>query len=238
MSSAIGIVSSALVRLTDDAKLDDVVLLASARRDLDGVIHEWANRDLLQQRGLLPRTKLIFYGPPGCGKSFTARALAHELRIPVYLVRFDSIIGAYLGQTAIHLRQLFHLAETTPCLLLLDELDALGKRRGNPLDVGELDRIVIALMQELEHAKPKGLIIGTSNLPGHLDNALWRRFDLALAFKAPTATALLKFGKRVASENGIALSPKAVRSVRLAKSFAAAEATVMAEARRLILAKN
>ena len=179
-----GVLSSALVPLPTEPPLADVALVPSARRLLESTITEWKKREALQRRRLEPRSKLLFHGVPGCGKSLTARALAHELGIPIYVVRFDAIIGAYLGQTAIHLRQLFHFAETTPCILLLDELDALGKRRGNPLDVGELDRIVIALMQELEDSRPQGLIIGTSNLPKHLDDALWRRFDLALAFNS------------------------------------------------------
>ena len=94
----------------------------------------------------------------------TAQALANALRLPLYVVRFDSVIGSYLGQTAVHLREIFQYAETAQSVLLFDEIDALGKRRGHPSDVGELDRIVIALMQELEFSESKGLIIATSNL--------------------------------------------------------------------------
>jgi len=227
--------SAALVRLPTEVQLKDVVLAPAARRELESVILEWAKRDSLQQRGLAPRSKLLFHGPPGCGKSLTARALAYELEIPIYLVRFDAVIGAYLGQTAIHLRQLFFFAETNPCVLLLDELDALGKRRGNPLDVGELDRIVIALMQELEHSRPRGMIIGTSNLAKNLDDALWRRFDLALEFKAPSRTVLTKFAKRVASEKHITLPAAVMRRVEGAGNFADAESLVVAEARRQVL---
>jgi AAA+ superfamily predicted ATPase len=229
------VVSSALVRLTTNVQLADVVLAPAARRDLDSVVHEWQHRDRLHRSGIAPRSKLLFYGPPGCGKSFTARALARELDIPAFLIRFDAVIGAYLGQTAIHLRQLFHFAETTPCVLLLDELDALGKRRGNPLDVGELDRIVIALMQELEHSRPLGLIIGTSNLPKHLDGALWRRFDLSLAFRAPPPSSLRVFAKRKAADMQVAHPQMLIACAAKAKSFADAESLVIAEARRQAL---
>ncbi len=123
----------------------------------------------------------------------------------------------------------------TPCVLLLDELDALGKRRGNPLDVGELDRIVIALMQELEHSKPLGLIIGTSNLPRHLDDALWRRFDLTLLFRTPTSHTLHGFAKRIGARRGITLSKNVLSRATRARSFADAEAIVIAEARRQVL---
>ncbi len=233
-----GLINTALVALPSDVNLVDVVLTSSARRELKGVIAEWKHRDSLQRRGLAPRSKLLFHGPPGCGKSLTARALGHELGLPVWVVRFDAVIGSYLGQTAIHLRQLFHLAETTSCVLLLDELDALGKRRGNPLDVGELDRIVISLMQELEHSRPRGLIIGTSNMPRHLDDALWRRFDLALAFGCPKRTVLTTFAKKLAASNKVSLPTTVLRRAAGSRSFADAESVVMAEARRQALEKH
>lgn len=230
-----GLLSTALVRLPADVRLQDVVLTPSARQDLEGVVLEWKHRERLRQRGILPRSKLLFHGPPGCGKSLSARAIGLELGISTYVVRFDAIIGAYLGQTAIHLRQLFHFTETTPCVLLLDELDALGKQRGSPLDVGELDRIVIALMQELEHSRPAGIIVGTSNLAKHLDGALWRRFDLTLLFKAPTRNVLGAFAKRVASANHVKIPSRVLRQAAMAASFAAAEALVVSEARRQAL---
>jgi ATP-dependent 26S proteasome regulatory subunit len=119
--------------------------------------------------------------------------------------------------------------------LLLDELDALGKRRGNPLDVGEIDRIVIALMQELEHSSPRGLIIGTSNLAKHLDDALWRRFDLSLLFNAPMRPALAAFSKKIAVAKGIKLPAIVQRRAASARSFASAESIVLAEARQQVL---
>jgi SpoVK/Ycf46/Vps4 family AAA+-type ATPase len=122
--------------------------------------------------------------------------------------------------------------------LLLDELDALGKRRGSPLDVGELDRIVIALMQELEHAKPLGLIIGTSNLPKHLDGALWRRFDLAVPFKYPTKATLSRFANSIAASKKIRLSARVARRAVSVKSFADAEAIIVAEARRQAMGRD
>jgi AAA+ superfamily predicted ATPase len=230
-------VSSALVRLNVDVSLDKVVLQPSSRRELRQVVHEWQNRDRLRDHGLTPRSRLLFHGPPGCGKSLTARALARELGLPAYLVRFDAVIGAYLGQTAIHLRQLFHFAETTSCVLLLDELDALGKRRGNPLDVGELDRIVIALMQELEHSQPSGIIVGTSNMATHLDDALWRRFDLAQKFPAPRPATLKVYARELARTYKITLSQSLARRAARASSFAASEALIRAAARDKVLGR-
>jgi SpoVK/Ycf46/Vps4 family AAA+-type ATPase len=227
--------STALTRLHETGSFDDISLTSANKAELQKIISEWRNRDRLSAVGISPRSKLLFYGPPGCGKSLTAKALGHELGLPVYLVRFDAVIGAFLGQTAINLRQLFHFAEVTPCILLLDELDALGKRRGSPLDVGELDRIVISLLQELEHSKPLGIVIATTNRAKHLDDALWRRFDLSLLFAAPTHSTLKSFAKRLASEKQIAISKSVQESAARAGSFAKAEQLVITEARRLAL---
>ncbi len=230
------VLSTALVRVTADVLLNDVILSRRVQKQLEEFVFEWKHRGKLRVRGLTPRSKLLFHGPPGCGKSLTAQALGVELGLPVYMVRFDAVIGAFLGQTAIHLRQLFHFAEVTPCVLLLDELDALGKRRGNPLDVGELDRIVISLMQELEHSKPAGVIIGTSNLPRHLDDALWRRFDLDVVFPPPTQRALSEFLRNLTIRKKVSIPNRVRRGALESASFAAAEAVVMAEVRRQALA--
>ena len=192
-----GVLSAAMVALPAEPPLGEVVLLPSARRLLESIVAEWKKRETLHRRRLEPRSKLLFHAAPGCGKSLTARALAHELGIPIYVVRFDAIIGDS-GKRRSTCVSCFISPRPRPASFSWTT-DALGKRRGNPLDVGELDRIVIALMQELEHSRPQGLIIGTSNLPQHLDDALWRRFDLALAFKAPAKATLSSFAKRIAA---------------------------------------
>jgi AAA+ superfamily predicted ATPase len=229
------VISSALTRVSSGARLDRVTLHNDTRQALEGLTLEWKHRQRLLDRGIARRSKLLFHGPPGCGKSLTAKALATELALPLFLVRFDAVVGAYLGQTAIHLRQLFHFAETTPCVLLFDELDALGKRRGNPMDVGELDRIVIALMQELEHTNPQGMIICTSNLAKDLDDALWRRFDFSLEFKAPSQKVLTAFARRIASEMNVHLPEEVLAKGAKAKNFADAEMIVISEAREQAL---
>lgn len=215
--------------------LADVRLRRPARQAIDGLLAEWKHCEALVAAGLAPRRKLLFHGPPGVGKSMTALALGHELALPVYLVRFDAIIGAYLGQTAVQLRQLFQLAESTACVLLIDEIDALGKQRGNPLDVGELDRIVIALMQELEHSQPKGVVIATSNLPSQLDLALWRRFDLAVAFPAPTKAELSAFGRRQAKEHNLKFSRQLESATIACKNFSDAQRVLLSHARQALI---
>jgi len=227
--------SSALNPVAVDRSLNDIRLKPTTRKALGSVVKEWTCQEALADQNLDRRAKLLLHGPPGCGKSVTARALGNELGLPVYVVRFDAVVGAYLGQTALHLRQLFQFAETTPCVLLIDEIDALGKKRGNPLDVGELDRVVIALLQELEHSQPSGLLVATSNIARQLDDALWRRFDLVIELPSPNKSEREAFALVCVKTYGIKLTKRLRDAVVKAKSFAEIERLVESEVRNKIL---
>ncbi len=229
-------VGNTLMPLPTSKQLSALELSPAVRKGFGDVIKEWKSREKLVTHGIPRRWRLLFHGPSGCGKSATAAALAAETKLPGYLVRFDSLIGAYLGQTALRLRELFSFAEQTPCVLLFDEVDALAKRRGSPMEVGELDRIVIAFMQELEHAHGEGFVIATSNIPRALDDALWRRFDLRIAFPKPKGSDLKRFAERRSREFGFHATRTALSGCRNAASYAEAEQIVIAEARRRVLA--
>jgi AAA+ superfamily predicted ATPase len=235
INGAPSLLTGALARRNSTMRLGDVVLRPNARRRLDELVREFEGQARLKSLGIRRRSKLILHGPPGCGKSLTAQALANELRIPLFIVRFDSVIGAYLGQTATHLRQLFQFAESTQCVLLFDEVDALGKRRGSPTDVGELDRIVIALMQELELSELLGFVIATSNMPGSLDEALWRRFDLAISFPAPNKREVARFARAKARSFGLPATKRLLASVAGQRNYAEIERAIENEARRVAL---
>ena len=215
--------------------MEQVTLRNEARRQFAEIVKEFEHQSEIEALGIHRRSKLIFHGPPGCGKSLAAHALANELHLPLFTVRFDSVIGAYLGQTASHLRQLFQFAEATRCVLLFDEIDALGKQRGSPTEVGELDRIVIALMQELELSAVPGFVIATSNLPDSLDHALWRRFDLAFEFPAPNKREMSRFSLSKAKLFGLKITPTLARQLSGLRNYAAAERAIEDEARRLAL---
>lgn len=228
---------STLMPLISPQRLAQLELSPEVRNGFREITEEWRARVKLTKHGIPRRWRLLFYGPSGCGKSATAAALAAEIKLPGYLVRFDSLIGAYLGQTALRLRELFHFAEQTPCVLLFDEVDALAKRRGSPMEVGELDRIVIAFMQELEHAHGEGFVIATSNIPKALDDALWRRFDLRVAFPKPKVRDLIRFTERRCRDFGFRAVGATLAACRKSGSYAEAEQIVIAEARRRVMAK-
>lgn len=232
------LVSDALTPVDSNLGIDSVMLRGKNRAELLDLIKEWRHRAHLERLGIRRRTKLMFHGPPGCGKTMCARALGAETSLPVYVVRFDAVIGAYLGQTALRLRELFRYAQQNAVVLLLDELDAIGRRRGNLLDVAELDRIVISLMQQLEHTTPKGFVVATSNLPGHIDDALWRRFDLVLEFPKPTSSELGKYTNNILKDMKIPKTRALLAAARQLKSYADVETLIEAEARRRALLRK
>jgi SpoVK/Ycf46/Vps4 family AAA+-type ATPase len=222
----LSMVNLGLMKMASSVRLCDVTLEPMAKGQLSSMIREHKHAHELLEAGFQVRRSLILSGPPGCGKSLTAKALASELNLPLFVVRTDAIIGSYLGQTATNLRHLFQFAEQTACVLLFDELDALGKSRGSGMDVGELDRIVIALMQELELAHPMGLVIATSNLPGAIDRALWRRFDLHIAYPKARKEQLRAFSRRIARKYGGKPPLSLLISAEQSDSFAEAEKLV------------
>lgn len=227
-------VASALIREQPGPSLDAVVLTRRARQDLDELVAEWRYRSELAKDGLTRRTKALFFGPPGCGKTLSARSLGRMLDLPVFTVRFSSVVGAYLGQTGANLRGVFRFAETTPCILLLDEFDAIGRTRGRSDDVGELDRVVISLLQELDHTVPMGLVVAATNAPGSLDRAIWRRFDVAVEFPTPSRIRLQEFLKR--SRTATASAPRVLKSLPPGlRSYADVESWVTEQRRREIL---
>ena len=230
--------AGALLPVNPVDSLDDVMLPAPLRAQLTEVLQEWRLRARLDAAGVPRRTKLLLHGPSGCGKTLTARALGGEMSLPVMVVRFDGVVGSYLGQTAARLRELFRYAEAVPSVLVIDEIDALAQRRGNPRDVGELDRVVISLLQELEHSMPRGIVVASSNLPRALDDALWRRFDLVLDFPVPSALQILAFArKRLAALGGGAGGDLAKR-LRRSRSYADAERVVVDMHRREVLSRE
>ena len=130
----------------------------------------------LQELGIHYTSSLLLTGKPGTGKTELARYIAHVADLPFVVVKFSGIISSSLGQTQTNIGNMFDYAKRTPCVLCIDEIDALGTMRGKKDDVAEMSRVVISLMQELDNIKNDVIVIGTTNRPDQLDEALIRRF--------------------------------------------------------------
>lgn len=169
---------------------DDVILSEENQRILETILQEHHRVDLLQSYGLHPTNRLLFYGPPGCGKTLTAEVIATELNYPLVIVRLDSVVSSFLGETAANLRQVFDFIQSRPMVALFDEFDALAKERSEKGDHGELKRVVNAVLQMMDAYKGPSLMIAATNHEAILDSAIWRRFEEVLVFDLPTSEQL------------------------------------------------
>ena len=176
-----------LIELTESRRdLDDLVLSPQLRGSIDRVIRERRSSDILQSHGVKPIRKLLFCGPPGCGKTAAAEALANDLYLPLATVRFDAVVSSYLGETAANLRKVFDYARMRPVVLFFDEFDAIGKHRSAIDEHGELKRVVNSFLQLLDGFHSGTLTLAATNHQGLLDPALWRRFDDIFLFAKPS----------------------------------------------------
>lgn len=149
------------------------------------IVDEWANVEALTDVGLEPAKTCLIFGEPGTGKTRLALWMARELDMPVVLVRLDGLVSSFLGTTARNIGNLFTFANRHRCILLLDEFDAIAKLRDDPQEVGEIKRVVNALLQNLDARRSIGFTIGITNHPRLLDPAVWRRFEVQLEIPKP-----------------------------------------------------
>ncbi|HEX8672061.1 MAG TPA: ATP-binding protein [Longimicrobium sp.] len=168
-----------------DERLKDIVLSDDSRKRLERVLRENRARPQLQSWNVQPRRRLLFYGPPGCGKTLAASVLAGELGLPLMTVRFDGLFSRFMGATASQLKVIFDEMPRRPAVYLFDEFDAVAKSRGDAQEVGEIRRVVTSYLQLMDADRSAGLIIAATNYEGLLDHAVFRRFDVLLRFELP-----------------------------------------------------
>lgn len=181
-----GLVDSVYPKVT----LSSMVLSDDIARRLARTVRQQQERATLRDHGQAPATHTLLVGPPGTGKTMTAAALAGELRLPLFTVRLEALFSRFLGETAGKLRLLFDQIAQTRGVYLLDEFDAIGARRGDPNDVGEIRRVlnsVLAFMEEPNSTD--SLVLAATNHVEILDEALARRFDEVIEYTLPDATA-------------------------------------------------
>ncbi len=169
-----------------DIRLLSMVLPDDLAERLHRVLKEQRQQERLRARGLHPRRKLLLVGPPGSGKTMTAAALAGELKLPLFTVLYDGLIGKLMGETAARLRLVFDAIAIQRGVYFFDEFDAIGTQRAGPNDVGEIRRVLNSFLQFLEQDDGPGLIVAATNHPELLDKALARRFDDVIPYSLPS----------------------------------------------------
>ena len=230
--------SAAFAEVHPRRNLASLVLPAVVREACRELVEEHHRADLLRSHGIEPRHRLLLSGPPGNGKTTLAEALAFELSVPLYIVRYESVIGSYLGETAVRLAKLFAQVRTERCVLFFDEFDVVGKERGDVHETGEIKRVVSSLLLQVDQLPSHVVVIAATNHGELLDRAAWRRFQVRVALPVPTEKQRVEWLKQFEERAGFSLKHS---HANIAKnlgtlSFAELELFALDVQRRYILA--
>jgi AAA+ superfamily predicted ATPase len=203
--------------------LDDLILPLSVAEACREVIEEQHRGDLLRSHGLEPRHRILVAGPPGNGKTSLAEAFASELAVPLLVVRYESVIASFLGETAVRLARLFEQVRSRRCVLFFDEFDVVGKERGDLHETGEIKRVVSSLLLQVDALPSYVVVVTATNHPELLDRAVWRRFQLRLRLPQPTAALIQEWLERFERRLGTRLGVSATTLAKRLRSLSFAE---------------
>ena len=236
--NASGIITNQLFQEKVPTKrLDQLLLPKNVWDSCRDLIEEQTRIDLLRSYGMEPRNKILLTGPPGNGKTSVAEGIAEALMVPLLTVRYENIIGAYLGETASRLSKLFEYAKTRQCVLFFDEFDTIGKERGDQQETGEIKRVVSSLLLQIDALPSYVVTIAATNHDSLLDKAVWRRFQIKLELPKPTRSNLelwfSSFEHKMSFSFG--LEPSTLAKKLYGKSYAEAEEFALSVYRKSIL---
>ena len=218
-------VSNLIQEVIPERTFDDLVLPKEVKDIVREVVQEHHRIDLLRSYNLEPRNRILLIGPPGNGKTTFAEALARTLMVPLLIVRYEGVVGTYLGETAVRLRRLLEHASTRKCVLFFDEFETLGKERGDRHETGEIKRVVSSLLMQIDSLPSHVVVIGATNHAELLDRAVWRRFQIRMTLPEPTRARLAEwfanFERRIKMPLGYA--PETLAKKLSGLNFAEAE---------------
>ena len=204
--------------------LPDIILSKENEKTVEEIVEEFRRSEILRSHGINRRTKLLFCGPPGCGKTLLAEVVAAELGLPILYTRFDAIVSSYLGETSANLRKVFDYATRGTWVVFFDEFDAIGKSRDDLTEHGELKRVINSFLQLLVGVRGDSLIIAATNHEHLLDAALWRRFDEIMRLARPSVKDIqVLLAKKLASIPHPQVKPEAIASALQGLSHAEVE---------------
>jgi SpoVK/Ycf46/Vps4 family AAA+-type ATPase len=217
--------------------LENMILPAEAEANIRELVEEQDRADLLRSYNLEPRNRVLLVGPPGNGKTTLAEAIANALSVPLMVVRYEAIIGSYLGETAQRIGQVFEHARSRHCVLFFDEFDVVGKERGDLHETGEIKRVVSSLLLQIDALPSYVVVVTASNHPELLDRAVWRRFQIRLDLPQPTQGQIEEWFKRFQQRTGhpLGLSPRSLAQRLRGLSFAEVEDFGTDVLRRIVL---
>lgn len=220
-------------------KCSDLILPKDVRDQCKDLIAEQHRVSLLRAYNLEPRNRILMVGPPGNGKTSLAEGIAEALSVPLIVVKYDGIVGSYLGETASNIRKVMNYAKSRKCVLFFDEFETLGKERGDVHETGEIKRVVSSLLLQIDSLPSHVVVIGATNHPELLDRAVWRRFQVKIELPMPTPQGIFlwleTFEKRSNFTFGMSLKVLAKRLSKYSLSFAEIEEFGVSVLRQYIL---
>jgi AAA+ superfamily predicted ATPase len=224
-------------QLEPQRRLSSLVLPELVQSVCVELIEEQQRADLLRSHGLEPRHRLLLLGPPGNGKTSLAEAVAGELAVPLLRIRYDAVVGSFLGETASRLARVFEQARSRQCVLFFDEFDAVGKARGDQQETGEIKRVVNSLLLGIDALPSYVVVVAATNHPELLDRAVWRRFQVRVELPPPSEADIAAWLTRFERALGAKLGQVAtnVQSRLTGLSFAELEEFFRDVHRRIIL---
>ena len=219
-------------RRLSDLQLDPVVL-----RVITELTEEQKRAELLRSYGLEPRNRLLLSGPPGNGKTSVAEAIASELMLPFYVVRYEGVVSSFLGETAARLDHAFEFARTRRCVLFFDELDTIAKERADQHETGEIKRVVSTLLLQIDRLPAHVILVGATNHGELLDRAAWRRFQVRAELSAPVALKRRNTLRRSPAASGATsdIPPRTIADKLSGASYAEIEEFAQDVRRRAVL---
>ncbi len=228
-----------VLEILPERSLRELVLPEVVASAIQEVVEEQHRAELLRSHNLEPRHRLLLAGPPGNGKTSLAEALATELVVPLCVVRYETVVASYLGETSSRLQRLFDYVRTRRCVLFFDEFDTLGKERGDEHETGEIKRVVSTLLLQIDRLPSHVVVVTATNHPELLDRAVWRRFQVRLELPRPDrhgiATLLGRFREELRLDLGC--EPSNLARHLEGASFGEVEEFVLDLLRRQVLAQ-
>ena len=223
--------------ITPERNLSSLVLPEKIRNQIQELVEEQHRAELLHAHNLRARNRILLAGPPGNGKTTLAEALAFELMYPLIVIRYETLVGSYLGETSSRLKSVLDYARTQRCVLFFDEFETLGKERGDTHETGEIKRVVSTLLLQLDEMPDYVVVVAASNHPELLDRAVWRRFQLRIELPTPTREQLTHYitsiGQRCSVNFGY--EPATLAKHLLGLNFAETEEFCLGVVRRAVL---
>eukprot|EP00119_Amphimedon_queenslandica_P006714 XP_011407933.1 PREDICTED: uncharacterized protein LOC105315113 [Amphimedon queenslandica] len=222
---------------TPQRRISDLILPDEVMDICQSLIQEQLRADLLRSYNMEPRNRILLIGPPGNGKTSLAEAIAYEMAVSFLVVRYESVVGTFLGETSLRLKNLFEYASTRRCVLFFDEFETLGKERGDLHETGEIKRVVSSLLMQIDNLPSHVTVIGATNHAELLDRAVWRRFQVRMTLPAPTQSSLKKWFETFEKRIDISLghSPTSLAKRLGGSSFSEVEEFGMTVFRKYIL---